>query len=149
MNVVQTKKKGNLIVAVAIALLIVLQMSYVSAMAGNTSDTTYTFDFYSSNVDTTPERYKEDDTSVYMNCTGAITIEDSYLAEAWGWDTDTGWQSCQGPQYSFSQGTYRFMTNYINENDMDYAWIRGYLDYASNNGQAYFTGVWSPDSNYR
>ena len=130
-----------------IAALIVLQIPLVGAMAGNTEAKAYKFEFYSSDVDTIPERYKEDDTSIYMNCTGAMSSADAYTAEAWGWDTDTGRQSCQGPQYSFSRGIYRYMTNYINENDMNYAWVRGYLDYAENN-RAYFTGEWSTDSYY-
>ena len=136
------KTLGNKIVAMA-AFGILVSASVVPTLASNWQDTAYKFDFGDRTWDTTEMRIKEDDSYVYMNCQYSEDAGDYYDAYVWGWNSDIDSRFQTGGPYRFKQGTVRKMTNYVYENDGDYAYIRAKHTGA---GNGYFTGLWSPDS---
>lgn len=140
---IRTKRVGDKIVALA-AFAILLSISVIPALASNWKDTAYTFNFENSTWQTTEMRVKEDDSYVYMNCQYSEYSGDTYNAYVWGWNSDTNTRFETGGPYSFWEGKVRKMTNYVYENDGDYAYIRA--EYSGDHSDGYFKGLWSPDS---
>lgn len=142
---VKTKKKklGNRIVLGAVMAML-LQATVVPALASNYHDTPFEFDFEDGTWQTTPERAKEDDSCVYMFCHWSESDGDSYKAYVWGWSPSDGieMRTDNGPYY-FSEGTICYMTNWVYENDLEYAYVKARQ---TGDGIGHFTGVWSPDS---
>lgn len=137
------KKLGNRIVLGALMAMMV-QATVVPVMAGNYLDTPFDFDFSGSDWQTTEERMKEDDTSVYMRCEWSATEGDCYAASVWGYSPSEDMEYSVGNgDYKFSAGTTRKLINWVYENDLEYAFIRAYQ---IGSGVGHFTGVWSPDS---
>ena len=112
-------------------------------MASNWQDTAFKFDFGGSRWKTTEMRIKEDDSYVYMNCQYSEDADDYYDAYVWGWNSQENIRFETGGPYRFYERTVLKMTNYVYENDGDYAYIRA--DHTGD-GNGYFTGLWSPDS---
>lgn len=137
------KKLGNRIVLGAL-LAMVLQTTVVPVMASNYLDTPFDFDFGESGWQTTTERMKEDDTSVYMSCEWSATEGDCYEAEVCGYSSSEDREYSVGNGfYTFYEGTTRKLINWVYENDLEYAFISAYH---TGGGEGHFTGVWSPDS---
>ncbi len=120
-----------------------MAMAVTPVFANNYHDSDFAFNFGNGYWQTTPERVKEDDSYVYMNCTSSNTPGDSYDAYVWGWDTDDNRDFETGGPYTYYEGTIRKMTNYVYENDGDYAYIKARHSGA---GDGVFSGLWSPDS---
>lgn len=137
------KKLGNRIVLGAVMAML-LQATVVPVLASNYHDSNYEFDFTNGYWQTTPERTKEDDTSVYMKCKWSETDSDYYDASVWGWSPSDGieFQTDNGP-YTFREGTVQYMVNWVYENDLEYAYVKARH---TGSGAGHFTGVWSPDS---
>ena len=135
-------KAGNMIVAF-LAFAIIMSITIIPAMASNWQDTAFIFDFGGSRWKTTEMRIKEDDSYVYMNCQYSEDADDYYDAYVWGWNSQENIRFETGGPYRFYERTVLKMTNYVYENDGDYAYIRA--DHTGD-GNGYFTGLWSPDS---
>ena len=137
---------GNKIVVGLLSLMCVAQIPFISAMAGNSVLKDYTFDFNSSDWQTTREEWKDDTSASFMHCETSDEPWDAYTAWVWGSSTYDGIESEQSEPYSFSVGVTKHMTNWVRENDMDMAYIKARLSEGGDDGKGYFTGVWSPDS---
>lgn len=139
------KKWGNRIVLAAL-LGMLAQSTVVPVVASNFLDTGFTFVFTGEEQEweSTRERLKEDNTSVYMKCIEASEEGDYYYAYVWGWRESDNWERelSLGPA-KFYQGTTKKMVNWVYEYNYDYAFIR-----ATTRGECAgrFWGAWSPDS---
>ena len=130
-------------VTMFISLGVLMAAMAMPVFANNYEDTRYSFDFGNGYWQTTPERIKEDDTYVYMYCDSSHTPGDSYYAWAWGYNSDTRSDFESSKRYQFFNGTVYKMTNYIYENDGDYAYVKARH---AGSGVGKFSGLWSPDS---
>lgn len=128
-----------------------------AAFANNHTDVSWSFySLYGGSGDATKINYKEDTTSVYINCTGLSTTSGAYngyfRATPYGSRTKTGTYSNMvyvknGISYSAAshaiyRGTVKKMPSYIYEAGGRYAKIH----YSTSYGHTGFSGVWSPDS---
>ncbi|MGN0339893.1 MAG: hypothetical protein ACI4D0_05295 [Lachnospira sp.] len=136
-----TSLRGKLVALLSFVTLIVVTV--VPAFANNHSDSGFVFNFGNGYWQTTPERVKEDASYVYMKCTTCHTPGDSYEAYVWGYNSSLDSDFESGGPYSFKNGVVHKMTNYVYENDGDYAYVKARH---TGSGVGIFSGVWSPDS---
>ncbi len=130
-------------VTMFISLGVLISAMSMPVFANNHADTAFAFNFGNGYWQTTPERIKEDDSYVYMKCTSSVSANDTYDAWAWGYNSDTGEDFKSSDSYTFRAGITHKMTNYIYENDGDYAYIKARH---TGKGDGIFRGLWSPDS---
>ncbi len=143
-----------------VAFVVLVLDGYGVVLAQNHKDTGYQFDFdirTTACYATSSGRRKDDDSYVYMNCTGGragyITGVLSYYATAHGGYSSNGsfydcyYRKKHSTTYVLKYDTKSkigqtgLLSNYINESGRTYARI-----YVSNKTpQASFSGVWSPD----
>ena len=130
-------------VTMFISLGVLMSAMSIPVFANNHTDTAFAFNFGNGYWQTTSERIKEDDSYVYMKCTSSYSSGDTYEAWAWGYNSDTGEDFKSSDSYTFQAGITHKMTNYIYENDGDYAYIKARH---TGKGDGIFRGLWSPDS---
>lgn len=138
-------KIGNFIVAACLAVAIFGSI-LPTAMASNKTLYPYTFDFGGGSWVTLREKYKDNDSCVYMNCNYSESSDDYFDAYVWGWDSSTNIHyNAGGPwaPYTFWEGSTHYMYNYVHENDCDYAYIKAFH---AGDGEGYFKGQWMPDT---
>ncbi|MGN0339895.1 MAG: hypothetical protein ACI4D0_05305 [Lachnospira sp.] len=133
----------RIVMLLSVAMLTIGTIIPSIAEENNHGDTWFEFNFGNGYWQTTEQRVKKDDSYVYMKCVSSESSGDSYNAYVWGWDADLNIRFETGGPYTFYQGTVRKMTNYVYENDGDYAYIKARH---AGSGSGIFSGVWSPDS---
>lgn len=124
----------------ALTLILLLSSGVVSHADGNTSDTTYTFNnsYGSGNSE---YRYKSNYTKVYVHPTSGPTIKYTVYG---AYDTFGDGRDSFSDTVYFGTGTYASITNYVKENNRNYAQL--HFTRMVNTMNENTVGVWSPDS---
>lgn len=132
-------KKFIKICTILMALTVILSASSLIVLASNV-DTAFSYNLNGGDNFKTEARYKENSTSVYMNCQ---TSTGSYVAGVYGGDSEACSYDCSnGYYYYFNQGYARFMYNKVYEWGYEMAAVYAVT---TNNGTV-ASGLWSPDS---
>ena len=151
-----SKNKLFKVITVVMSLLIIVAISPLFAEAGNTKETSWTFQVgaYGTNkLICSNGRDKNDSSSVYINCNsytaGTGAKGSSFQATAYGSnDSKTHFVNCEyngnsSKTYSVSKGSVYYMINYIYEAKCQFANVWCAAPY---NANSTYSGVWSPDS---
>ena len=117
----------------------------ISAYAGNTTDSSYQFEFGLLNgSEDTPGRAKKDTSKTYMKC-NVITSGYNYTAKVYASLGGGNYvDASKGTKYTFSKGSHEYMTN--NVRGLGYTAAAVKANSGINSKVVTAAGVWSPDS---
>lgn len=123
---------------VAVFAIVMAVGSATAAFAGNWQDKYYAISSSGAGYTWTPSEYKEDYTSSWNDCRGAIGNHNAQIgAQA----SNGGSVNFVSPKYAWWAGKSGYMLNNVKENG--YSWATLWIDGPAN---VYANGYWSPDS---
>ena len=141
--------KSKRIVALLLMIALVFSAGIIVVQAGNTSDTSFSFGFYTGTNPTadTATRNKDDSSGSYMKCNSVNPTTASYTAKVFGVSSSGTKYDCALASYTFKSGTIvQSMKNNVRASGYTKACIRAYASFPSGVPGYSASGVWSPDN---
>lgn len=143
MNKIKIGKKG--VVWVLSAAVALGGMSLISAKAANRTDKTFELDLDSQKTDCGKWRAKDNSSKVYVKVNYVKYSKNKVKGWVQGKKySNSSAQNCSGGNcYSLNKKGQQWMTNYVHEENLGYARLKGSVPAQAPN---VVEGVWSPDS---